>query len=72
MPPTRQKASNRRPELDVGLKLDRELNDNDIYVIEISGKEVVGTKQTIEKFTGIGKVKIRFINKDGRNTIHYK
>lgn len=59
-------------EPDVGLKLDRQLNDNDIYVVLINGKDIVGTKETIEKLTGIGIVKIRFINRDGRDTIHYK
>lgn len=59
-------------ELDTGIHLDQELNDTDIYVVEIKGKDYVGTKETIMKLTGIGKVKMAFINKDGRNTIHYK
>ena len=59
-------------ELDTGIHLDQELNDTDIYVVEIKGKDYVGTKETIMKLTGIGVVKMRFVNKDGRNTIHYK
>ena len=72
MAPTRPKPILRKQEIDVGLKLDRQLNAIDIYVVEINGKDVVGTKETIEKLTGIGKVKMRFINKDGINTEHYK
>ena len=71
MSPSRPKLPRRKPEPDVGLKLDRELNNTDIYVVSIGGKDKVGTKSTIEKLNGIGKVKMRFINKDGRNAIHY-
>ena len=72
MAPTRPKKPPPKPKLDVGLKLDRELNDSDIYVVEIKGKDYVGTKETIEKLTGIGVVKMAFINKNGRDCIHYK
>lgn len=72
MAPTRPKSPPRKPEPEVGLKLDRELNDNDIFVVEIKGKDYVGTKETIEKLKGIGIVKMAFINKDGRNVKYYK
>ena len=71
MAPTRPKQPPRKPEPDVGLQLDRELNDQDIYVVEIGGKDKVGKKSTIEKLKGIGKVKMRFINGDGRNCEHF-
>ena len=72
MSPTRPKPIPRKKEPDVGLKLDRELNDTDIYVVEINGKDTVGTKETIEKRIGTGIVKMAFINKNGREVIHYK
>lgn len=58
-------------ELDTGIHLDQSLNDTDIFVVEIKGKDVVGTKESIEKLSGFGKVKIRFVNKNGREAIHY-
>ena len=70
MPPTRPKLPP-KPEPDVGLQLDRELNDTDIYVVSFGGKNKVGTKECIEKMKGKGIVKMRFINKDGRNVEHY-
>ena len=71
MAPTRPKPP-KKPEPDVGLQLDRDLNDTDIYVVTIKGKDYVGVKASIEKLKGIGKVKIRFINKDGRETEYFK
>ena len=71
MSPVRPKKPPPKPEPDVGLKLDQELNDSDIYVVEIKGKDVVGTRESIEKLSGFGKVKIRFVNKNGREAIHY-
>ena len=70
MPPTRRAPP--KPEPDVGLQLDRELNDSDIYVVSFGGKDKVGTKECISKMKGVGKVKMRFINKDGRNCEHYE
>ena len=72
MAPTRPKKPPPRPQPDIGLKLDRELNDSDIFVVSINGKDYIGMKETIEKLKGIGIVKMAFINKDGRNCIHYK
>jgi len=72
MAPTRPKKPPPKPEPDVGLKLDQELNDTDIFVVSINGKDRVGTKETIEKLTGIGKVKMAFLNKDGRNVEYFK
>ena len=71
MAPTR-KSPPKKPEPDVGLQLDRELNDLDIYVVQIKGKDYVGTKETIEKLAGIGKVKMRFVNKNGREVEYFK
>lgn len=71
MAPTRPKLSPKNPEPDVGLQLDRELNNTDIYVVSIGGKDKVGKKSSIEKLKGVGIVKIRFINADGRNCEHF-
>ena len=72
MASTRPKIPPRKQELDVGFQINQELNDTDIYVVSISGKKKVGMKSDIEKLHGVVTVKIRFINKDGRNVIHYK
>jgi len=71
MAPTRPKKPPPKPEPDVGLKLDQELNVTDIFVVSINGKDVVGTKETIEKLKGVGVVKMRFVGKDGRNVKYY-
>jgi len=73
MAPTRPKKPppKPKPEPDVGLKLDQELNDTDIFVVSINGKDRVGTKETIEKLKGVGIVKMSFANRDGRDVKYY-
>ena len=71
MAPTRPKPPPRKPEPDVGLQLDRDLNENDIYVVEIGGKDKIITKRDVVKLKGTGIVKMRFIDNDGRNVEHY-
>lgn len=49
------------------LVLDREINDQDLWLIQIDGKKMVKTKLSCEGMTGNGKVLMKFINKSGNN-----
>ena len=71
MSPTRRASPPKKPDPDTGLQLDRELNDTDIYVVTIGGKDRVIKKTDIPRLKGTGIVKIRFIDNDGRNVEHY-
>ena len=51
-----------------GLILDREINDEDIWLIQIGDKKVITNKSACDRLTGKGKVLMRFINKSGTNT----
>jgi hypothetical protein len=50
-----------------GLVLDREINDEDIWLIQIGEKRMVVNKTLCSKLNGTGKVLMRFIGKSGSN-----
>ena len=51
-----------------GLILDREINDEDIWLLMVGEKRMVRTKSSCTGLTGTGVVLMRFINKSGTNT----
>lgn len=51
----------------VGLHLDRPINDSDIWLIQIGERRMVKTKSSCEGMTGEGRVLMRFIGKSGSN-----
>lgn len=55
----------------IGLVLDREINDEDIWLIQIGEKRMVKRKCSCEGLIGEGKVLMRFIDKSGTNTEIY-
>jgi len=56
----------------VGLVLDIEINDTDIWLIQVNDKKRVVTKSATEMLTGTGCVLLRFINKSSINVENYQ
>jgi len=58
---------------DQGMYLDREINDEDIWVVMIGGKKIIGGLTSIGKMKRPihGKVIQRFIKKNGRVVENY-
>ena len=56
----------------VGLILDREINDEDIWLIQVGEKRMVTNKTACSKMTGNGLVLLRFVNKSGINVENYQ
>lgn len=58
---------------DQGMHLSMEINDSDIWVVDIGGKTVIGGFTSIGKLPRpiYGKVLMRFINKDGRRVEYF-
>ena len=51
----------------IGLVLDREINDEDIWLLMVGEKRMVKTKSSCAGLVGEGKVLMRFIGKSGSN-----